>query len=113
MKFYMSDFEIDRSYRLAKDPAMQVEVLAGLNAVSVRTMRQKLVSMGLIAAQRRGQARNSRWVPEEDRALEKAMEAGCSFSVAAARLPGRSVKSVRHRWQSLQEKYMRERAALS
>ncbi len=113
MQFYMKDFEISQSYRQAKDPAMQVEVLAGLNAVSVRAMRQKLVSMGLIAAQRRGQARNSHWVPEEDRVLEQAMEEGCSFAAAAARLPGRSVKSVRHRWQRLQEAYMRERAALS
>ena len=34
-------------------------------------------------------------------------------SAVAARLPGRSVKSVRHRWHRLQEKYMRERAGVA
>ena len=113
VKFYMTDFEIGRDFRLAKDPAMMVEVLAGLNAVSMRTMRRKLVSLGLLSAQRRGQARNSRWVPEEDRVLEQGIEEGCSFAAVAARLPGRSVKSVRNRWQRLQASYMRERMTRS
>ena len=101
-KFYMTDFEIARDFRLAKDREMMVEVLAGLSAVSQRVMRRKLTSMGLLPAVRRGQACHSRWVPEEDRILERGVEEGRTFAALAARLPGRSVKSVRNRWQRLQ-----------
>ena len=108
-KFYMTDFEIRRDFRLAKDPEMMVEILAGLNAVSQRTMRRKLAAMGLLPAVRRGQACHSRWVPEEDRVLVRGIEAGWSFAAVAARLPGRSAKSVRNRWQRLQAGGMPER----
>ncbi|MBP3388591.1 MAG: SANT/Myb domain-containing protein [Clostridia bacterium] len=111
--FHMTDHEIRQSYRQARDPVMQIQILAELNAVSVKMMRQKLVALGLISAQRRGQARHSHWTAEEDRLLERSMDAGCSFAAVAARLPGRSVKSVRHRWHRLQEKYMRERAGVA
>ena len=108
-KFYMTDFEIRRDFRLAKDPEMMVEILAGLNAVSQRTMRRKLAAMGLLPAVRRGQACHSRWVPEEDRVLERGLAAGWSSAAVAARLPGRSAKSVRNRWQRLQAGGMPER----
>lgn len=45
---FMSDAEIATGYRTAKNKAKQVEVLAELNAVSRRTMEEKLVELGLM-----------------------------------------------------------------
>ncbi len=109
----MTDFEIGRAYRLAKDPEMMIDILADLNAVSRRKMRSKMVSLGLIPAKRQGALRGSHWSAAEDKLLEEAMEAGCSFAAAAARLQGRSVKSVRHRWERLQAAFLSARKAAS
>ena len=78
----MTDFEIGRAYRLAKDPEMMIDILADLNAVSRRKMRRKMVSLGLIPAKRQGATRGSHWSPAEDKLLEQAMESGCSFAAA-------------------------------
>lgn len=45
---YMSDAEIATGYRTAKNKAKQIGVLAELNAVSRRTMEEKLVELGLM-----------------------------------------------------------------
>ena len=105
----MTDFEIGRAYRLAKDPDMMIDILADLNAVSRRKMRRKMVSLGLIPAKRQGAKSGSHWTAEEDKLLERAMEEGCSFAAAAARLAGRSVKSVRNRWERLQAEFLSAR----
>ena len=41
-KFYMTDFEIARDFRLAKDREMMVEVLPGRSVKSVRNRWQRL-----------------------------------------------------------------------
>ncbi len=108
----MTDFEIGRAYRLAKEPEMMIDILADLNAVSRRKMRRKMVSLGLIPAKRQGAKSGSHWSAAEDKLLECAMDEGCSFAAAAARLSGRSVKSVRNRWERLQAHYLAARADL-
>lgn len=45
---YMSDAEIATGYRTAKNKTKQIGVLAELNAVSRRTMEEKLVELGLM-----------------------------------------------------------------
>lgn len=45
---YMSDTEIATGYRTAKNKTKQIGVLAELNAVSRRTMEEKLVELGLM-----------------------------------------------------------------
>ena len=45
---YMSDTEIATGYRTAKNKTKQIGVLAELNAVSRRTMEEKLVELGLL-----------------------------------------------------------------
>lgn len=45
---YMSDAEIATGYRTAKNKTKQIGVLAELNAVSRRTMEEKLVELGLV-----------------------------------------------------------------
>lgn len=45
---YMSDAEIATGYRTAKNKTKQIGVLAELNAVSRRTMEDKLVELGLM-----------------------------------------------------------------
>lgn len=45
---YMSDAEIATGYRTAKNKAKQIGVLAELNAVSRRTMEEKLLELGLM-----------------------------------------------------------------
>ncbi|MBE6792298.1 MAG: hypothetical protein E7534_02185 [Ruminococcaceae bacterium] len=110
-RWEMTDFEIGRAYRLAKDPEMMIDILADLNAVSRRKMRRKMVALGLIPAKRQGAKSGSHWSAEEDKLLERAMEEGCSFAAAAARLAGRSVKSVRNRWERLQAEFLSARKA--
>ena len=45
---HMSDTEIAVGYRTAKNKAKQIGVLAELNAVSHKTMEEKLVELGLL-----------------------------------------------------------------
>ena len=45
---YMSDAEIAAGYRTAKNKAKQIGVLAELNAVSRKTMEEKLAELGLL-----------------------------------------------------------------
>lgn len=45
---FMSDVEIATGYRMAKNKTKQIGVLAELNAVSRRTMEEKLVELGLM-----------------------------------------------------------------
>lgn len=48
----MTDFEIGRAYRLAKDPEMMIDILADLNAVSRRKMRRADADVGRQAPRR-------------------------------------------------------------
>lgn len=106
----MTDGEISRSYRLAKDPVTMVEVLAGLNDVSVCRMKRKLKSLGLSVPEPEKEARvGSCWSREEDERLAQLMDAGYSPAAAAARMPGRSAKSVYNRWRRLQTVYLTQR----
>lgn len=47
-EMHMSDTEIAVGYRTAKNKAKQIGVLAELNAVSHKTMEEKLVELGLL-----------------------------------------------------------------
>lgn len=108
----MSDGEISRAYRLAKDPLMMVEILAGLNDVDVRTMKRKLRELGLTlpTVAKEGKAGKC-WTREEDEQLARLMDAGYSPAAIAARMPGRSAKGVYNRWRRLQLLFLEERKA--
>lgn len=108
----MTDGEISRAYRLAKDPVMMVEILAGLNDVDRRTMKRKLRQLGLtVPTPDRESKAGSSWMREEDETLAKLMDAGYSPAAIAARLPGRSAKAVYNRWRRLQQLFLEERKA--
>lgn len=108
----MTDGEMARAFRLAKDPITMIEVLAGLNAVGVRTMKKKLKELGLaLPVTETGGQTGSCWSPEEDERLARLMDQGYSSAAVAARMPGRSPKSVYNRWRRLQGQYLQERRA--
>lgn len=48
MNMYMSDVEISTGYRMAKNKAAQVQILADLNAVPREAMEEKLRELGLL-----------------------------------------------------------------
>lgn len=109
-KWEMSDGEMDRAYRLAKDPVTMVEILAGLNDVSVGCMKRKLKSLGLTVPEPEKEVRGgSCWSREEDEQLAQLMDEGYSPAAVAARMPGRSAKSVYNRWRRLQAVYLTQR----
>ena len=110
LRWEMTDGEISRAFRLAKDPVTMVEVLAGLNAVGLRTMKKKLRELGLSLPVSETDSRANRcWSVQEDQRLAELMDRGYSPAAAAARMPGRSPKSVYNRWRRLQERYLQER----
>ena len=99
----MTDGELSRAFRLAKDPVMMITVLAELNDVGVERMKRKLKSLGCDVPEPEKEVKSgSCWSKEEDEKLAKLMDEGCSTAAAAARLPGRSAKSVYNRWKRLQ-----------
>lgn len=108
----MTDGELSRAYRLAKDPVMMVTVLAELNAVGVARMKRKLRSLGLTVPEPEAEGHSgSWWSPEEDERLAELMDRGYTPAAVAAQLPGRSAKSVYNRWQRLQTVYLEQRRA--
>lgn len=107
----MSDGEMERAFRLARDPVMMVEILAELNDVGVQVMKRKLKSLGCaLPGAAKGGTRRA-WTREEDEQLAQMMDAGYSPAAVALRMEGRSAKGVYNRWKRLQQVYMRERRA--
>lgn len=106
----MTDGELSRAFRLAKDPVMMVTVLAELNDVGTERMKRKLRSLGCVIPEPEKEIKSgSCWSREEDERLAELMDEGCSTAAAAARLPGRSAKSVYNRWRRLQAVYLAQR----
>lgn len=67
---YMSDAEIRESYTQAADPKKQIQVLADLNATSVKAMKEKLREMGLLTEEKTGRKKGPKSDFDEKKAEE-------------------------------------------
>ena len=79
----MTDGEILTSWKQAKDQKAQLGILADLNAVSVKTMREKLLEMGAenVPAARKGNNRHAARI-DELRAMELYNQGLCDLDIA-------------------------------
>lgn len=111
---YMSDTEIATGYRTAKNKTKQIGVLAELNAVSRRTMEEKLVELGLMEKTGGGEplpAPTTEAAPfDETRARELYAEGRDDLAISEMLGVSKAVFSKWRKGQGLSANYPKQRA---
>jgi len=84
----MSEFEICQQYRLAKDKNKQIQIIADLNACSVKEIMDVLKNNNLIAGMPTNSAKRDKpfaWTPQIEQETEKLLSEGISITEIAER----------------------------
>lgn len=113
-RLQMSESEIVSSYRTAHDPKRQIGILAELNAVTPREIRQVLEEAGALAlALKPGSHGGGRPLSFDAAAARQMFEAGLTDEEMAWKLgvPEKRLAEWRHRQGLMRPKYNRARAA--